>query len=274
MKTNAFYLKIINAYVFRRGDNMETYFLTDRGQVRNHNEDSGGVYYNDSCQMLAVIADGMGGHQAGDIASQVAVKNIQESWKNSSKLKSPEEAEEWLKNILMKVNKEIYELSLQKKELMGMGTTIVVSIHSTDFITIGHIGDSRCYIQNEDGFKQVTEDHSLVNELIRSGQITEADAEHHPRKNIVLKAMGTGELSAPDIRSMGWEPNDKLLLCSDGLTDKMSNATLQDFFESDRKIEAIGKELVDLANERGGEDNISLIIIHNQSGMKESGNLC
>lgn len=253
---------------------METYFLTDRGQVREHNEDSGGIYYNSSGQMLAVIADGMGGHQAGDVASQLAVMNIQDHWKKSTELHEPGQAEDWLKNLLQDVNKQIYDLSLQKEELKGMGTTIVVSIHSKDFTTIGHIGDSRCYIHNESGFKQITEDHSLVSELVRTGQISEIDAEHHPRKNIVLKALGTEEEITPDVCSLGWEKDNKLLLCSDGLTDKMSITTLQEFIESDKQIDKIGKELVDLANQRGGEDNISLVIIHNIPDKKESEGLC
>lgn len=247
---------------------METYFSTDRGQVRGHNEDSGGVYYNPSGQLLAVIADGMGGHQAGDVASEMAVSMIQDSWEKSKALKLPEETEAWLSEILSDVNHEIYELASQKEELAGMGTTIVVIIYSGDFITIAHIGDSRCYIQNENGFQQITEDHSLVNELVRSGQISKADAEQHPRKNIVLKALGTEETVIADIRSLSLEFGDKLLLCSDGLTDKISNNKILEFIVSNKKLKEIGEGLIDLANERGGEDNISLIIIDNTPSKK------
>lgn len=242
---------------------MEACFLTDRGQVRGHNEDSGGVYYNSTGQLLAVIADGMGGHQAGDIASEMAVSIIQDKWQKSNELKVPEETEAWLAEILLHVNHEIYELASKKEGLAGMGTTIVVIINSGDFITIAHIGDSRCYIQNENGFKQITEDHSLVNELVRSGQISKEDAEQHPRKNIVLKALGTEEKVDADISSLSLEEGDKLLLCSDGLTDKISNNKILEFITSNQTLKQIGQDLINLANERGGEDNISLIIIDN-----------
>lgn len=247
---------------------MEAHFLTDRGQVRGHNEDSGGIYYNPAGQLLAVIADGMGGHQAGDIASEMAVSIIQDSWQKSKELTVPEETETWLDEILLHVNHEIYELASQKEDLSGMGTTIVVIINSGDFITIAHIGDSRCYIQNENGFNQITEDHSLVNELVKTGQISKEDAEQHPRKNIVLKALGTEETVNADIHSLSWEFGDKLLLCSDGLTDKISNDKILEFIVSQKSLKEIGQDLIDLANERGGEDNISLIIINNTPSEK------
>lgn len=253
---------------------MEAHFLTDRGQVRGHNEDSGGIYYNTSGQMLAVIADGMGGHQAGDVASQMAVAKIQEDWQNSDELQTPGKAEQWLMETLREVNKAVFDHSLQKEELAGMGTTIVVTINSRDFITIAHIGDSRCYIHNENGFQQITEDHSLVNELVRTGQISMEDAQQHPRKNIVLKALGTEAEVVADVRSLSWEHGDKLLLCSDGLTDKVSNDKLLEFMESNKKMDQIGQDLVDLANARGGEDNISLVIINNSPVEKVGEDPC
>lgn len=244
---------------------MEANFLTDRGQVRTRNEDSGGIYYNESGQLLAIIADGMGGHQSGDVASQMAVSIIQNEWQESTACTSPEQTEEWFIQVLTKMNISIYNHAREKEEYTGMGTTIVAVISGVDFITIAHIGDSRCYIYNESGFNQITEDHSLVNELVRSGQITEEDARHHPRKNIVLKALGTEAHVKADIMSLGWDPGDKLLLCSDGLTDKVANAELSEYIKSDACLTETSQMLVDLANERGGEDNISLVMINNKS---------
>lgn len=236
-------------------------FLTDRGQVRDFNEDSGGIFYNRENQLLAIIADGMGGHQAGDVASEMAVSLVQKKWQEVDYIPSPEEAETWIKTILQKINVEIFNESLVKEEYKGMGTTAVLAICAKEFITIGHIGDSRCYLKNESGFKQLTEDHSLVNELVKTGQISTEDAEHHPRKNIVLKALGTEEKVHADIKSLAWEKNNRLLLCSDGLTDKMTNDELEVYIDSKDDITTIGNKMIEIANERGGEDNISLIIV-------------
>lgn len=253
---------------------MEGHFLTDRGQVRSHNEDSGGMFENANGQVLAVIADGMGGHQAGDVASQLATSMIKEKWLASKALVEPEKAEEWLINTLSEVNQSIYSHSLEKEECRGMGTTVVIAICTEEFITIAHIGDSRCYLFNESGFHQITEDHSLVNELVRSGEISRADAQHHPRKNIVLKALGTEEYVTADVQTLTWEQGDRLLLCSDGLTDKVSDDELAQMLEPGQEIKQTGQDLINLANERGGEDNVSVIIVHYATAEKAGENRC
>ncbi|MFA1818619.1 Stp1/IreP family PP2C-type Ser/Thr phosphatase [Virgibacillus oceani] len=253
---------------------MKGQFLTDQGKVRSHNEDAGGVYYNLSEQFLAIIADGMGGHQAGDVASQMAISLIEEHWKQQEKLHSPEETESWLSTVISEINHSIYSHGFQKKEFQGMGTTAVIAICTEEFVTIAHIGDSRCYMQSGTRFNQVTEDHSLVNELVRSGQISKDDAEQHPRKNVLLKALGTEEHITPDLESMSWEPGNKLLLCSDGLTNKVSDEELKKLISAEKNLQEIGEEMIQLANDRGGEDNISLIIIHYNSSSKVGENAC
>lgn len=268
------FLTARHAFVAARGDTMEAEFLTDRGRIRAHNEDAGGTYYNLSGQLLAVIADGMGGHKAGDVASQTAVSMIQEKWQQMTEITTPEQCETWLLNTLAEINTTIYEQSLTYEAYEGMGTTAVIVISTADYITVAHIGDSRCYIYNENGLKQITEDHSLVNELIRSGQITKEDALNHPRKNVVLKALGIEKEVTADISSLNWEKNDKLLLCSDGLTDKVLDNELANFLQMDVHVKEIGEKLIDLANERGGEDNISLVIINHQSAVKEGDMTC
>lgn len=243
--------------------NLDAKFLTDRGQIRTHNEDAGGVFYNQSNQLLAIIADGMGGHRAGDIASQLTVSLIQEKWTKESHLATPDETERWLTEIIAHINSVIYEQSREHENYTSMGTTVVTAIVTDEFVTIAHIGDSRCYIYNESGFTQVTEDHSLVNELMRSGQISKADAQNHPRKNIVLKALGTEKEEWADVQTMSWEINNKLLLCSDGLTDKVTDEELANLIGQDQQINTIGQQMINVANERGGEDNISLVIVEN-----------
>lgn len=253
---------------------MEAQFLTDQGQIRSRNEDSGGVFYNTSSQLLAIVADGMGGHQAGDVASQMATDLIEQKWTTTGVLTSPEMAEEWLRLTIEEINQKVWQKSKTKKECEGMGTTVVMVICTKEFVTIAHIGDSRCYILNDHGFKQVTEDHSLVNELVRSGQITKTDAESHPIKNVLLKVLGTEETASPDITTLEWEAKNKLLLCSDGLTNKVSDSELSHYLNEDKGIQWTGENLITLANERGGEDNISLAIISYDPSRKVGEGSC
>ena len=254
---------------------MEGLFLTDRGQVRSHNEDSGGIYYNDYGQFLAVIADGMGGHRAGDVASQMATSQLQEKWQNSNQLFSPEETEEWLHLVISQINTSIYEHAQLHEECRGMGTTIEVAICMQDFVTIGHIGDSRSYLLNEEGFKQIAEDHSLVNALVQSGQISKDEAHDHPRRNVVLKALGTEESVVPDVKTISVEKGNELLICTDGLTDKVTDDELIEVIQTKPEMNESGQALIDLANDRGGEDNISLIIIQygQQAPSPEAGDM-
>lgn len=253
---------------------MQGEFLTDRGKVRNYNEDAGGVFYNFYGQLLAIVADGMGGHQAGDVASQMAISLMEEKWLQSNKVNSIEEAEQWLSKAITEVNESIYAYAIQNSEYEGMGTTVVVIVCTDVFTTISHIGDSRCYVYGENRFRQITEDHSLVNELVRSGQISKDDAEHHPRKNVLLRALGTEESVTADIQTIETEMGNKLLLCSDGLTNKVSDDELAEFIKSSRDVKEIGQDMIDLANERGGEDNITLLVVYHDSTLKEGDNSC
>ncbi|WP_082234221.1 Stp1/IreP family PP2C-type Ser/Thr phosphatase [Halobacillus massiliensis] len=241
-------------------------FFTDTGQVRRHNEDAGGVYKNNSGQILAIVADGMGGHLAGDVASQLAVSTLHKHWEETLSIQSPDEAESWLRRAIQEVNLRILEHSRENEECRGMGTTVVVSICSDSFVSIGHIGDSRVYLADSDGFRQITEDHSLVNELVRSGQISEDEAEHHPRKNVLLKALGTDEQVTADILTLEFEEDNRLLLCSDGLTNKVQGNELAQIAEYDGDWQDFGNQLIKMANDRGGEDNITLVIVHNTPG--------
>ncbi|MEN1966925.1 Stp1/IreP family PP2C-type Ser/Thr phosphatase [Lentibacillus sp. N15] len=244
-------------------------FLTDRGKVRDHNEDSGGIFFNADQQFLAVIADGMGGHKAGDVASQMTINNIQTNWEEVSGLTTPEEMENWLFETIRSVNKSLFDHAQSHVECQGMGTTIVITICTPDFFTVGHVGDSRCYIANEHGFSQVTEDHSLVNALVKAGQVSKEDAQNHPRKNVVLKAVGTEQQVEPDVQSLEWEHGDRLLLCSDGLTDKLTDEQLSSFVDGNVEMGQAGQQMINLANQLGGEDNISLILIQHDVSPEE-----
>ncbi|MEL3972372.1 Stp1/IreP family PP2C-type Ser/Thr phosphatase [Rossellomorea oryzaecorticis] len=240
---------------------MKTVYYTDKGKVRQHNEDSVDVFKNSHGDYLAVVADGMGGHRAGDVASQMVISTLKGMWENTEKFKTADQAENWLKTTINEVNQEVYSYSQSHTECEGMGTTLVGAICTSLFATIVNIGDSRGYILNENGFHQLTEDHTLVNELVRSGEISKEDAEHHPRKNVILRAIGTETTITMDIKTIMFEDDDVLLLCSDGLSNKVSEQEMKEILSNDDSLEKKGEKLVHLANDYGGEDNITVLIV-------------
>ncbi|MFS1518326.1 Stp1/IreP family PP2C-type Ser/Thr phosphatase [Bacillus sp. SCS-151] len=240
---------------------MNSVFLTDKGKVRPHNEDNGGIFKNQHGDLLVIVADGMGGHRAGDVASEMTSNQLRDFWENNERINTPEEAEKWMMEHVVKVNEALFKHAHDNPHCNGMGTTLVVALCTSNFTTVGHIGDSRCYLLNDTGFSQLTEDHSLVNELVRSGQITKEDAEHHPRKNVLLRALGTEEDIKLDIKTIILEEDDILLLCSDGLSNKISEDEFTSTLQSDLSLSEKAHAFIDLANEHGGEDNITLSII-------------
>ncbi|MEH7299634.1 Stp1/IreP family PP2C-type Ser/Thr phosphatase [Neobacillus drentensis] len=240
---------------------MKAVFMTDRGKVRLHNEDSGGVFVNQDGDRLAIVADGMGGHRAGDVASEMTIAQLKSEWEASKGISTAEEAEQWLKEKITIVNQILFDHAKNHPECDGMGTTIVAAIATDLFATLANIGDSRGYIYNESGFKQVTEDHSLVNELVRSGQISKEDAEHHPRKNVLLRALGTEKMVEMDTKTIMFEEGDIILLCSDGLSNKVSEKEMMTILLNEDHLEQKADSLISLANNYGGEDNITLAIV-------------
>lgn len=240
---------------------MKAVFVTDRGKVRQHNEDSGGIIQNLDGHRLAIVADGMGGHLAGEVASGMTLLELKKQWEIAKGITTADKAEKWLKEQILHVNQLLYDHARSNSECDGMGTTIVAAISTEHFATVANIGDSRCYLLNESGFNQVTVDHSLVNELVRFGQISKEDAEHHPRKNVLLRALGTEEKVEMDIKTIIFEEGDCLLLCSDGLSNKVSEQEMKEILSSDCLHEQKAAKLISLANDYGGEDNISLAIV-------------
>ncbi|WP_413301373.1 Stp1/IreP family PP2C-type Ser/Thr phosphatase [Bacillus sp. 1P10SD] len=240
---------------------MKAVFVTDRGKVRLHNEDAGGVFVNLDGDRLAIVADGMGGHRAGDVASEMTITQLKSEWEASKGISTAEEAEQWLKAKITIVNQILFDHATNHPECDGMGTTIVAAIATDRFATLANIGDSRGYIYNESGFKQVTEDHSLVNELVRSGQISKEDAEHHPRKNVLLRALGTEKMVEMDTKTIMFEEGDIILLCSDGLSNKVSEKEMVTILLNEDHLEQKADSLISLANNYGGEDNITLAIV-------------
>ena len=247
---------------------MDAVFRTDVGKVRRHNEDDGNFLKDDFSQLLVFVADGMGGHQAGDVASSMTKDLLIQKWQENDKLLNPKEAARWLEDSVQDVNKQLFNHSKENSQCDGMSTTLVVAICNEQFVSLAHVGDSRIYMKSNEAFSQMTKDHSLVGELVRSGQITREEAVNHPRRNVVLRALGTTESIKVDIDTIDWDSGSNLLLCSDGLTDMLRDQDIEQELTEDKALEEIADRLIQLANERGGEDNITLAIVRHTGQEK------
>ena len=239
---------------------MQIEYQSDVGRRRNTNQDYASVFTNQAGIKLAVLADGMGGHRAGDIASQMAVTNLGTAWENLS-LSDDEKVAQWFIQTIQEENTRIYQRGQEQPEYNGMGTTIVAAALSEDQFTIAHVGDSRAYLIREDKIIQLTEDHSLVNELVKSGEISEEMAANHPRKNILTRSVGMPGSVEVDVSTYIWQLKDRLLLCSDGLTNMLSEETIGTIINQEGALSDKVTELIERANEAGGADNITVLLI-------------
>lgn len=241
---------------------------SDVGKIRKINEDFTFLsnLYNNG-KLLAILADGMGGHLAGEVASKIAVETIlSEIDPLVSSNFSIEQMGERLKEAIITANSKVYEYSIENDGCKGMGTTVVTAIISQEGVLLAHIGDSRAYIIDQKRIKQLTNDHSLVNELLRNGQITIEEAIDHPQKNILTRALGTDKKVEIDLSYINWENKDTLVLCSDGLTNQITDQRIFTEVHNNHSVEELANGLLTLANEAGGDDNISIIVVRNEEG--------
>lgn len=235
---------------------------TDIGKKRTVNEDGAAVYATDDGIVLAVIADGMGGHRGGDFASSTAIQLIGEQFLQREILEdaSNDDWMEWLHEAILHINQHLFTVAEGNEDYHGMGTTLdaVLLIHNE--CLIAHVGDSRVYLVSNQQITQITKDHSYVNVLLDSGEITEEEAAVHPQKNWIMKALGSEKTIEPDFQTLQLENDTYLLLCTDGLSNKVDNETIQQIVVNDQALDEKVEALVNLANNRGGEDNISVIL--------------
>ncbi|WP_282941725.1 Stp1/IreP family PP2C-type Ser/Thr phosphatase [Paenibacillus sp. RC67] len=236
---------------------------TDVGRVRMVNEDRAIVQENLNGFVLAIVADGMGGHQAGDVASQMAVDIIQNELQSIASDTSVEQRRLQVKQAVELANEKIFDFASQRENYYGMGTTVVTVLADEQTVVIGHIGDSRAYRFSGGAIEQVTEDHSLVNELVKSGQITREEATHHPRRNVLTRALGTEATIEVDIQDFIWNNGDVLLICSDGLSSLVSREQLLTLVNGLEPLEEKAQLLVNEALEAGGDDNITVVLVSN-----------
>ncbi|KRM56345.1 Stp1/IreP family PP2C-type Ser/Thr phosphatase [Lacticaseibacillus sharpeae] len=243
---------------------MEFAYRTDVGQKRADNQDYVGLFKNGVGASLAIVADGMGGHQGGDVASEMAVSHIGYAFEKTAAT-DISIAAKWLIYELQKENDLILERGQQFSDLTGMGTTIVAVLILENRFVVANIGDSRAYLYRHNHLVQITEDHSLVNELVRSGELTPEEAENFPRKNVITRSLGVAPDVDADVNIYGMMDGDMLLLCSDGLTKTVPDDQLASVLASDQGLGAKAEELIKRANDAGAPDNITALLI-NENG--------
>ncbi|ELK41800.1 protein phosphatase PrpC [Brevibacillus agri] len=250
---------------------MEIAMKSHVGRVRQINEDYYACVADLNGRVLAIVADGMGGHQAGDIASRLAVERIVKELRHLDGQLDAEDAREQLMNAVLLANREVYDYAVNHPECSGMGTTVVAALLGESSVITAHIGDSRLYFYNADGLVMKTEDHSLVNELLKSGQITEEEASVHPHRNVIMRSLGTEPDVLIDLGQFEWSEGDVVLICSDGLTNKVGHASLENWLQKQISLQAKVDGLVQEALDAGGEDNITLVAVQKKLdvGQKE-----
>ena len=242
--------------------------LTDVGKKRKHNEDSLLIEKDDG---LFIVADGMGGHAAGEVASKITVETIGEFIAST---RQKEEAT-WpfkynhalhfnsnrLAVAIEKANERVMAAVAAQPWLKGMGTTVVAGLMNEKILALAHVGDSRAYLFRGGQLSRLTDDHSWVHEQVAAGILTEDEAKSHPLKNVVTRALGGGPSVAPDLQELAFQPGDLFLFCSDGLTTMLSDEEIAEAVEGEADPEKLTRTLIEEANERGGVDNITVVLV-------------
>ncbi len=229
---------------------------SDLGRRRPANEDTYAVAPELG---LYLVADGMGGHRAGQVASGLAARTALATLRSLHDGRSG--AVERLRACVTAANAEILSSSRAKPELAGMGTTVVAMLADGARVALAHVGDSRAYLVRGAAIRRLTEDHTLVGELLRRGEISERAAASHPQRHVLLRALGVRRNVDPDMLELVPEPGDRYLLCSDGLTGHLADAEIAELVSDDSDLDAACERLIDLANRRGGDDNITVVLL-------------
>lgn len=236
---------------------MESFYLTDTGVVRDHNEDSVIILSNDEGSVLMAVADGMGGHRAGEVASSIAISSLSKRFSETFFRMNKASAVEWIKESVNEINSLIFKHTEENLDSKGMGTTLVLSIVTNDYILFGNIGDSSGFVMKDGKIHKVTKDHTLVNLLLDAGELTLEEARNHPKKNILMNALGINDPIEIDIFDCNLDV-DEILLCSDGLTTMITSEQIEKVLNGEGTLEDKVIKLIKKANNRGGNDNISV----------------
>ena len=247
---------------------MKSYYLTDAGKVRSHNEDSVTIVKNTNDEYLLMVADGMGGHRAGEVASSLAVTHFGKRFSSLSSIGNLKDAVNWINDNVSEINEAILDYAKNHYDSTGLGTTLVLSLLTKDFLIFGNIGDSSGFVLKNNRLHKVTKDHTLVSLLVEAGDLTEEKKKNHPKKNVLMKALGAADKVDMDIFEV--ERNvDGILLCSDGVTNMLTVEQIEKVLEEELTIEEKVKKIVRKCNARGGQDNISVAFLDMKSGCEQ-----
>ena len=236
---------------------MKSFYLTDVGKVRSHNEDSIVIVKNKNDEYLMAVADGMGGHSAGEVASSLAIDYLVNSFNDNFNGLDKVKAVNWIREKAVRINDLILDYVDKHPESKGMGTTLVIAIITKSYILFGNIGDSSGFVVKDGKLHKVTYDHTLVNLLMRAGELTEEEAKDHPKKNVLMKALGANNPIDIDIFDCDMDI-ESILLCSDGLTNMLEKEQIEKVLTSDLELDEKVIRLIRKCNNRGGTDNISI----------------
>jgi len=235
--------------------------ISDIGKARENNQDAF-FESKDPLLPLFVVADGMGGHKAGEVASSMAMDAIKKNFLHAqTNLINEEAIVQLIKKSIEEANIKIYLKSLEGEKYKGMGTTITLAYIFDEKIYIGHVGDSRAYLIENNSIRQITEDHSYVNELVKTGSITKEEAKNHPKRNMITRAVGSSSIIEMDIVVNKYAKNDILVICSDGLTNMLKEHEINEVFINEEDIQNACLNLASKANNKGGLDNITVVAI-------------
>ena len=247
---------------------MKSFYLTDAGKVRDHNEDSVIILKNSNNDYLMAIADGMGGHSAGEVASSIAISYLGDHFKESFLNMSKVDAVNWIRDAVNEINTLIFQHEKTHPESKGMGTTLVMAILTEEYLLFGNVGDSSGFVMKDDKLHKVTYDHTLVNLLVSAGELTKEEASTHPRKNVLMKALGASLEVDVDIFDCDMDITE-ILLSSDGLTNMIDQDQIEKVLLGKGDIEDKVIKLIQKANNRGGTDNISVAYLVREEGDRK-----
>ena len=245
---------------------MKASYLTDSGRVRSHNEDSVTILKNENGEYLLIVADGMGGHRKGEVASSIVVSRLGKRFNETVTIGTKLDAVNWLNDNINEINKEIITYGEENEDSKGLGTTVVVALLTNSYLIFGNIGDSSGYVMKNNKIHKVTKDHTLVNLLVAAGNISIDEAKNHHQKNVLMKALGASEKAEMDIFDVDINC-DAIFLCSDGLTNMLTDDQIEKVLnDEDLEIDEKVEKLIRKCNARGGTDNISVAYLEKESG--------